>query len=239
MSKLGGDPDIVAEVTLLKEGKANAGRAGKRNATQGAQRTVNPVQDPAQTAGKTEESPLLKARKGAGLDPAGDRALQPGESLTLASAADAAYVVETVENLKAALVGLVAARANVPESDPELARIRKLSFLLKAALEAHAPWLAPLLREKVGSGRWMLYAAALLEAINTFKALGILAQKYNPKKAEKPGDDAQAGDKAEPGSKASPAPAPDPRFPRDPNFPPKPRGGDLRVPEGAAPAIAL
>ena len=41
----------------------------------------------------------------------------------------------------------------------------ELGPLLKSALEANAPWLAPMLRAKIGGGRWMLYAAALLEAV--------------------------------------------------------------------------
>lgn len=156
-----------------------------------------------------EASPLDRARAAAGIhgQPGAGSAAPPplptAEQLRAADQADKDLVIETAVALKAGGLKMLAARAGLPEDDPDLEKISGLTPIAATALQANAGWIAPIIREKV-QGKIALVIALGIEAVLTFAAFksilearGLLKKKKkgeedgeepkDPKKPEAPG----------------------------------------------------
>lgn len=141
---------------------------------------------PAPGAAPPPADPLARARAAAGIPAGGGGAapLPSEDMLRQADQADRELVVQTAIDLKTAGLKLLAAKAGLPQEDPDLKKITGLTPIAAAALQANAGWIAPIIREKV-QGKLALVVALGIEAIFTlsaFKAILEARGLIKPKK---------------------------------------------------------
>lgn len=153
-----------------------------------------------------EKTPLEAARAAAHVAAPAGQPLTGDAAIAAASDADKKDAVEICENLKATVVGFMADRYAIPADDKELEKIKHLSALLRSSIEANASWLAPMLREKVGGGRWLFYAYLFLEGRALLRDTAALAVKHHPELGQQPG--APKPQPPAPPPAAAPAPKP-------------------------------
>jgi transposase-like protein len=160
--------------------------------------SLNPQAPGAKTS---PDDPLARARAAAGI-PAGGApaAALPGDDvMRAADQADRELVVQTAMDLKAAGLQLIAAKAGLPEDDPDLKKISGLTPVAATALQANASWIAPIIREKV-QGKLALVVALGIEAVFTFAALKALlkARGLLKEKEKKPDQEDEKPEESKP-----------------------------------------
>lgn len=205
VKKFGKEKDVVEAVAQLKKTTPT-----KPNESQ-------PVTTPAGGEKKPEKTPIQAAKDAAGITSAPTPQVSGAGAVQIATDQDRKDAVMYCENLKATAAGLLADRYQIPSDDPQLEKAKQLSGLLRASIEANAPWLAPMLREKIGGGRWMFYAYIFLEARGLLRDTAAIALKHHPELA---------------GGQPAPAPAPAPRPAAPPPTTPPPAPA---TPPAAAP----